>query len=270
MGAIIVFAMLRTWGDLPKNQIDDQLITEAISEAITAHEQDPTAHLGAGESIDMHRTNEILDHPAQSIVPDKLSPVNPTYQTNFENTASWQILGTWTSQLLYLSCLNRGNVSGNRYIFNENFEFLADTVNDLSLDNIWQTMFRYSQNYHVADYYFGLGQADSEEPSPVSATFKIVNGVLYTGFGNDVDITYEEYGAIPDTNWHTLRVQTSKEFQEIYWIFDGVIIRTESLSTLGAFYTGTWGVYSKKVGGTLSTQTSQLSFKYVYFANEIS
>lgn len=62
-----------TWGDLPKSQIDNQLITEAIDLAIANHEADPTAHLGDGESLEQHKSNEVIDHPAQSIVPDKFS-----------------------------------------------------------------------------------------------------------------------------------------------------------------------------------------------------
>lgn len=76
MGGIIVFNMMDTWGSMPKNQIDDQLISEAITEAITAHEADPTAHMGDGESIDMHRQNEVIDHPAFSIVDDKMLLTN--------------------------------------------------------------------------------------------------------------------------------------------------------------------------------------------------
>jgi len=73
ISVILLYMSEFTWGDLPKNQIDPQLITEAITEAINAHESDPEAHLGAGESLEMHRQNEILDHPASSIVADKIS-----------------------------------------------------------------------------------------------------------------------------------------------------------------------------------------------------
>lgn len=64
---------LFTWSALPKDQDNAQLISEAISEAITNHEADPNAHLGAGESLEQHKSNEIIDHPAFSIVPDKRS-----------------------------------------------------------------------------------------------------------------------------------------------------------------------------------------------------
>ena len=67
---------LFTWGSLPESQISAKTITEAINEAIVAHEEDPTAHLGDGESLQQHKNNEIIDHPAQSIVADKMSVTN--------------------------------------------------------------------------------------------------------------------------------------------------------------------------------------------------
>ncbi len=62
-----------TWDELAKNQTDSQLITEYVTAAIIAHESDPTAHLGDGESLQQHKANDIIDHPALSIVPDKFS-----------------------------------------------------------------------------------------------------------------------------------------------------------------------------------------------------
>lgn len=71
---VIIYIMgLFTWSSLPKDQTDNQTISEAITEAIIAHEEDPTAHLGAGESLEQHKSNDVIDHLAGSIVPDKFS-----------------------------------------------------------------------------------------------------------------------------------------------------------------------------------------------------
>ena len=61
-----------TWGWLSKSQLDPTTVDQAIALAIAAHESDPTAHLGAGESIEMHRNSEVIDHLAYSIVTDKV------------------------------------------------------------------------------------------------------------------------------------------------------------------------------------------------------
>lgn len=70
--AILILMGLFNWGALPKAQDDPQTINEAITEAIASHESDPTAHLGAGESLEQHKSNEVIDHPEQSLVPDKI------------------------------------------------------------------------------------------------------------------------------------------------------------------------------------------------------
>lgn len=63
--------MTEVWGNLGKALDNNQTINEAINEAIVSHEQDPTAHLGAGESLQAHKSDEIIDHPAKSVVSDK-------------------------------------------------------------------------------------------------------------------------------------------------------------------------------------------------------
>lgn len=59
------------WEQLPKSQTDDTTIEEAISEGIDAHNADSEAHLSENEAIEEHRTNDIIDHPAESIPNDK-------------------------------------------------------------------------------------------------------------------------------------------------------------------------------------------------------
>lgn len=73
LACIIIRMAEQTWGDLPESQISNRLITEAIAEAISAHESDPTAHLGTGESLEQHKVNDVIDHPAGSVLNDKFS-----------------------------------------------------------------------------------------------------------------------------------------------------------------------------------------------------
>lgn len=63
--------VLPLWGLLQKSQDNAQTIDEAIAAAILAHEADPEAHLGEGESLQAHKHDPIIDHPAQSVVLDK-------------------------------------------------------------------------------------------------------------------------------------------------------------------------------------------------------
>lgn len=63
---------LPVWGNLAKSQTDAEKIEEAIVRLITEHNDDETAHLGAGQSLQSHKAAEIIDHLAESIVEDKI------------------------------------------------------------------------------------------------------------------------------------------------------------------------------------------------------
>lgn len=69
------------WGLLEKSQVDNETIEEAIDRLITAHNDDADAHIGAGKSLDTHKTQETVDHPADSIVEDKIKDSNVEVRT---------------------------------------------------------------------------------------------------------------------------------------------------------------------------------------------
>lgn len=56
------------WGLLEKSQVDPETIEDAILRLIAVHEADPTAHQGAGESLELHKASTIIDHLADSVV----------------------------------------------------------------------------------------------------------------------------------------------------------------------------------------------------------
>jgi len=65
-----------TWGMLPKSQIDPEIIEAAINRIVKAHNEDETAHLGLGQSLQSHKASEIIDHIAKSIITHKLAEVS--------------------------------------------------------------------------------------------------------------------------------------------------------------------------------------------------
>lgn len=69
-----------TWGTTPKSQTDNETVEGAINRLIAAHEADPDAHLGMGESLQSHRASEIIDHEARSIVADKFAEGSIMYR----------------------------------------------------------------------------------------------------------------------------------------------------------------------------------------------
>lgn len=88
------------WGQLKKAQDDETKIDTAIAEAIAAHNDDSDSHIGEGKSLNTHKSQEVVDHPAASIVDDKikegelrqirLSKDELQVYTCFESLDGWQ------------------------------------------------------------------------------------------------------------------------------------------------------------------------------------
>lgn len=84
------------WAGLERATNDPTTIDAAIAEAITAHDDDPEAHLGPDQSLQSHRASEIIDHLAESVVNDKIKRtarryvaiVDPASDTDFDTLAS--------------------------------------------------------------------------------------------------------------------------------------------------------------------------------------
>lgn len=74
-----------TWAGLNKNSNDSETIEEAIDRLIAVHEEAPTSHLGAGESIEQHKNAEVIDHPAYSVLNDKVAFDGNTIDITFNN-----------------------------------------------------------------------------------------------------------------------------------------------------------------------------------------
>ena len=84
------------WAGLERATNDPTTIDQAIAEGMAAHNADPEAHLGDGESLQSHRAAEIIDHLAESVVNDKIrrtarryvAIVDPNSDTDFDTLAS--------------------------------------------------------------------------------------------------------------------------------------------------------------------------------------
>lgn len=128
--------MADTWGFLPKSQVDPETIEEAIARLIAEHEADPQAHLGSGEALETHRINEVIDHPAGSVVADKTSRSQLLWTSNFGEYAKWYSnnvhVDDWPIMMLPESnavagkstfANGIGGVFGNVYSFTKDFQF---------------------------------------------------------------------------------------------------------------------------------------------------
>jgi hypothetical protein len=86
---------IENWGLLTKSQTDPETIEDAIRRIVAEHEADPNAHLGAGESLETHRTFDILDHPQGSVLADKYTSRELVWTDNFTNENVWYNYGPY-------------------------------------------------------------------------------------------------------------------------------------------------------------------------------
>jgi len=73
------------WGQLEKAQDDAETIEEAVARLIAEHEADAGAHTGTGESLETHKSQEVVDHPQGSILPDKKGNADFFIEINYQS-----------------------------------------------------------------------------------------------------------------------------------------------------------------------------------------
>ena len=116
-----------TWESIPKNQTSNETIEQAIAAAILEHAADSASHLGDGESLQSHKSDTVIDHPAESVVNDKILKFSVdyskvdysqiTYETHFETQDPFQIsqLGMYSS---FAPNINNGTIRAGNQVNN--------------------------------------------------------------------------------------------------------------------------------------------------------
>lgn len=217
---------METWGLVPKAQDDPQTIDEAIADAIANHEADPDAHLGDGEALDSHRASEIIDHLAESIVPDKLennfflSRLNcPQFQSlePFNvNASEYYVfldnISIWTS-----SSLN--NVATLWPLVG--ISAVANFANDIQL-NI-PILLNCDGTYEA---WFGCGDF-SEDYNDAFVGFKVSGGHIYASScdGNNANRTNVDLGVVSEDIIKSYRVEFFNSSHCNFYI-DNILVAT--------------------------------------------
>ena len=199
---------LPVWGNLQKSQIDPETIEEAIARLIQAHEDDPNAHIEAGESLHSHKAAEIIDHVVHSIIADKIKDfevgrekltLDRIYiRPNFESLDAWTQGGT-------------GNVS----LYLGGIEVMAEMVAD-SKKYIWSPSDILDINWETKDaaveiiaymyprtnciYVFGVGDPDND-----FFGFKLEDELLYAYWLKDASEYTSQITGIDLSESHTFR-----------------------------------------------------------------
>lgn len=264
---IIIYMTVVTWGTLEKSAVDPQVITAAIQEMIDAHEANPSAHLGIGESLEQHKTNEIIDHPANSVVPDKNSASQPVFSLLFGDTVGFIKAGNVANALGLLTVRVLGNAVSDSSIYTESVYIDPDSASKIQ-NGMLQFSFQYSKNFNVATIYAGLGIYDFVPDGYTSQIFlRIANGVLSLGVSNGSTVTYSEISAALPTGKHTFRIITNNFDNTADIYFDDVLFSRVNIALFTDRLFTSFGVYSKKIGGTLSNQNTIIRLYYLSWAN---
>lgn len=204
---------LPLWGELEKAQDDDQSIVAYVAQAIAEHEADPEAHLGAGESLEMHKSEDVIDHPPGCILPDKISFSDISFDTTFESLSGFAISSGVT------------NTSWPGVIF-DIFDGGGDVrtlrANVLGIINSGDIEFDV-----LMDTYFSIDSEDSNEIIHIGLT-DTANSVRYLGFKIDGGEVYG-YARYGGTTYYTDSLYTISGtelvFVRVYYDYGADVIR---------------------------------------------
>lgn len=194
--------MADTWGMLPKSQIDDETIEQAIARMLGDHEDDPNAHIEEGESLQSHKAMEVIDHIARSVVRDKLAFDRFQIETNFSSLDGFGKsagVGLVSVACVQLETTAVTNNEQQLYIpaadANESGASPANSP-------FWQTTVKLSSTTNQLAYI-----VSGDPASPAGWGFKISNGILYAWYidSNEAEQT-QLVGGINLTNWNVYKI----------------------------------------------------------------
>lgn len=219
------------WGQLEKAQDDDETIEEAIVRLIVGHEEDPTAHLGDGESLQSHKSEEVIDHPAGSIVSDKLSFYDYQWSPSFESLDSYP-------DSFGVTC----NYAGT-FKFTVEFGFDDNAYLEMSSPLLSDT---YNENKNMV---YAFSARFENTPLRVTGYLQwenlrwwIVDGVLSARFYNGTSYNEISLSSIVLTDSHYYKIVYSALDEEALFYIDGVLVATIERPT-GTKYTSSYAPF---------------------------
>jgi len=225
---IIFYMGIFTWGSAPKDQTNPQLITEAITAGIVAHEADPTAHLGAGESLEQHKSNEVLDHLAGSVKNDKTSFNNFIYDLKFSDYAIWSKYknGADYSFHTYLSGIYFETYPSTASAYNRLYKYHINNFAQNSSFYISANIL--SENTPHSSQYWSFGLFDSYLTKDRVNGFVYKTGKLYCALFNavgEINFNHELVGVnLFDNTEHNLRLYYLATENVYRWYIDGLLV----------------------------------------------
>lgn len=232
-----------TWEHLPKNNIDSETIEQAIVRIVTAHNEDNTAHMAEGQSIDIHRKESVLDHKLGSVLADKETTSELKYYTTFENLTSFDVYGQVSNNdQLGVSVWVSGSGSTNSGL--QIYSNLQNQFLNTNKNFLLQTLLRYESGDNNFDSYFGFLSGYTINDKGVG--FQVQNNVLYTQVKCGTFSSRIAQNTISLSSDNVYRVQYIAGERKVYFIVNGVTIQTINIPEGQEFDTSASGGYELK------------------------
>jgi len=209
----------QTWGMLEKSMFDPEKIEEAIARLIAEHNDDETAHLGAGQSLQSHKASEIIDHLAGSIIADKFSATDKTLITTFnsydqfDKNESGGIVEIIGPELNLISGFNANNWCDVRAASD-----VAISL-DFEKDPFCQIT-AWISSFADAEMSFGFGKPEVDEEKGAFG-FRVYDGKLYGFIFDDPDFTEVEITGITAAAMNVYRAVVNSTEKKVYFYVNG-------------------------------------------------
>lgn len=217
------------WGLLSKAQDNPQTIDEAIADAIAVHNDDPTAHLGTGRSLEAHKTNEVLDHVAGSVLNDKMSMTEYSLIPNLRDN-------TFFTSLLSVGEYDDSNPPGvNLSLFDSSgyafrIGLILGITNQLNYNKDMLIQYNFVINEHSnydAYLFYGYLSGDTLQNG---FGFKIVDDVLKGFYVSTSGVVYTSSMSFSNGVIQSLRAQYNKTLGVIDYYVNGVLQNSLTVS----------------------------------------
>ena len=233
------------WGLLPKSQTDAETIEEAIARLIAEHETDSGAHTGTGESLETHKSQDAVDHPAGSILADKDTMTEFVIKDDLKSLSGWATTGDitnndWPGVAFYVEW----------GVTNESSMFVQSTVPGSFFNTGFNMMFQSVAKFDFSSelYEAWLGMAIDDILPADGFGFIFEDGVTKAIFA--IGNVREVSSAITndETVEHVYRCNYEALTGNALFYIDGVLVATLSKPT---------GTGNSDVGGSLGVKLTQ-------------
>ena len=205
------------WGLLPKAQTNPATVDDDISNAIAAHNTDPNAHTATGQSLDVHRVNAIIDHPAGSIPVDKITNLSSYNRIDFVTLSSWATVGDVELATPSVGIQVAGVVGTISYMTSDSWDQYFGL--DFSTNPLFQIALRV-EGFVGSRVVFGSGSFN-DDGADLTFGFYVNLNVLY-GLILVNATYYTVVLPIPDTYVHIWRAYVDPITHDAHFLIDGV------------------------------------------------